>query len=127
MSLSNMRRDGSLVYYGDTIEHKMFIRGISSWIKNRGSLQFQRPVNPTFYTGNPNYYNLLIKMNDLMRQYNIPFQQESHSSQTDRWMTMKDIERQMDMRLSRGAYKDLIFKLDQLSKYSGILYCDFKH
>ncbi|ORY39359.1 ribosomal protein S5 domain 2-like protein [Rhizoclosmatium globosum] len=91
------------------------------------SPQQPQPVQPqpvhspfadaTFFTGNPNYFSLLLRLNTLIRSHNLPIQDKAvyaHITDLPKWMTRAEMTTLKQFRLSDEMYDDLIHKLNVL-------------
>ncbi|KAI9331592.1 ribosomal protein S9/S16-domain-containing protein [Obelidium mucronatum] len=74
-------------------------------------------ADATFFTGNPYYFSLLLKLNSLIRQYGLPLRDEAvyaHIETLPKWMTKLEMTKLKQFRLSDSMYEDLIHKLNVL-------------
>ncbi|KAJ3030409.1 UNVERIFIED_CONTAM: 37S ribosomal protein S9, mitochondrial [Siphonaria sp. JEL0065] len=74
-------------------------------------------ADATFFTGNPNYFSLLLRLNTLIRQHGLPMRDESvyaHIEALPQWMSKLEMTKLKQFRLSDSMYEDLIHKLNVL-------------
>ncbi|KAJ3389015.1 37S ribosomal protein S9, mitochondrial [Entophlyctis sp. JEL0112] len=72
-----------------------------------------------FFTGNPHYYALLMRVNSLIRLYNLPMRDPAVYRHPDvgplpQWMPIKEMSALKQFRLTFAMYDDLIHKLNVL-------------
>ncbi|KAI9349451.1 ribosomal protein S9/S16-domain-containing protein [Zopfochytrium polystomum] len=77
-------------------------------------------VDHAYFTGNPKFYNLTIRLNELIRKHNLPFRPLSPVDQkkqaTGRWMKQEEMQQEKQMKLSEKAYRSLIRKFNVLTR-----------
>jgi small subunit ribosomal protein S9 len=68
-------------------------------------------VNHSYFTGNPNYYQHLLTLNQLLRERSL---KASAITTKVNWMSLAEMQTNLDMKLSKYMYSDLINKLNTL-------------
>ncbi|KAJ3263725.1 37S ribosomal protein S9, mitochondrial [Chytriomyces hyalinus] len=71
-----------------------------------------------FFTGNPAYFSLLLRLNSLIRQHSLPIQDpavyESLRDELPQWMSRQEMMQLKQFRLTEGMHRDLVHKLNVL-------------
>ncbi|KAJ3326059.1 hypothetical protein HDU76_013050, partial [Blyttiomyces sp. JEL0837] len=88
-------------------------------IFNNEVLATEKPSDITYFTGNPRYFNLLMRTNNLIRKHGLPFQSKEpyenlNPSTLPRWMSMLDMQNLKQFKLTENMYDDLIHKFNLL-------------
>jgi hypothetical protein len=83
-----------------------------------------RPDDLTYFTGNPNYFTLLMKVNSLMRRHNLTFQDKSiyeGIGSFPKWMSKIELTSNKQFKLTDRLYDELIYKFNALYTVQGKL------
>ncbi|KAJ3143981.1 37S ribosomal protein S9, mitochondrial [Irineochytrium annulatum] len=75
-----------------------------------------RPMDIAYFTGNPQYYNLILRVNRLIQAHGLPFKDKRvYEGQTlPTWMTLEEMAAARMFKMTPLMYEDLIHKLNVL-------------
>ncbi len=79
---------------------------------------FHKPVDAGYFTGNSSYYSYLTQINNLIKKYNLNFNDKvSHSS---KWLNKHAMMNDLSLRLTDESYSDFVNRLNLLYLIDGL-------
>ncbi len=73
-----------------------------------------RPLNIAYFTDNPNYYNLTIRLNDAIRKNGLDFDGTYDGVALPAWMNKSEMGGSLAMKLDDARHQEIVHKLSLL-------------